>query len=107
MKFDLDKAIKKYNEIMYTIAYEHCQINTRYSENTEGWNIRDMVAECDYALSTYYEQGHSNHEMIRGDEDEKKMWRQETGYLKRFIIKYEPFIEGVKCVARHCSKYDN
>lgn len=42
-----------------------------------------MVAECDYALSCYYEDGHCNAEMrLSKDIEERKMWKTETGKLK-------------------------
>lgn len=101
---NLEKAIKRYNNIMFCLAYEHVTIGTEFSENTEDWNIRDMVAECDYLLSTYYESGHCNAGMKQED---YKAWKSETGKLQRFIKAYEPFIENVKCVSGHCSVYDN
>lgn len=101
---NMKKATERYNDIMMNICREHLTIETDFSENTDGWNIRDMVAECDYQLSTYYEVGHVNEDLRRED---RKMWLSETGYLKRFIEAYKPFIDGVKCVSGHCSKYDN
>lgn len=103
-KLNLESAIKRYNNIMETIGYEHCTIGTRFSESTEGWNIRDMVAECDYILSTYFECGHANEEMKR---ECYNTWKSETGKLQRFIKAYKPFIENLKCVSGHCSQYDN
>ena len=93
---------------MGNIGYEHNQIGTHFSENTENWNLRDMVAECDYVLSSYYEDGHVNGDMrYSEDPSERKMWKSETGKLTRFIKAYEPFIDGLKCFEGHCSKYDN
>lgn len=93
---------------MESLCYEHLTIGTTLSEGTENWNIRDMVAECDYVLSCYYEDGHCNGDMRYSDnESERKTWRSETGRLKRFIEAYKPFIEGVVCASGHCSKYDN
>ena len=97
-------ALRKYNEIMMYIGYEHNTIGTNYSENTENWNLRDMVAECDYILSTYNEPGHGNYEMKRED---RKQWLAETGRLKRFIAHWEPYIENIQCYQGHCSNYDN
>ena len=99
----LASATRKYNEIMETIGYEHATIGTEWSESTEGWNLRDMVAEADYYLSTYYESGHCNCEMKRED---RKTWLSETGKLKRFIAHWEPYIEDMECTSGHCSKYD-
>ena len=105
---NIKTATQRYNDIMSCIGYEHNTINTRFSENTDGWNLRDMVAECDYTLSTYYEGGHCNAEMKTSSYiEERKMWKSETGKLKRFIEAYKPFIDELKCVTRHCSKYDN
>ena len=101
-------ALKKYNDIMYSLCYEHNTIGQPLSENTSEWNLRDMVAECDYVLSTYYEAGHSNEEMRHNhDEDECKTWHSDVGRLRRFIKRYEPFIEDMVCAEGHCSRYDN
>ena len=102
-KFDFEKAVERYNGIMMDICVEHSTIGTVYSEGTEGWNIRDMVAECEYWLSTYYESGHSREDLRRED---YPVWRSETGKLKRFIKAYEKYIDEVACSSGHCSKYD-
>lgn len=101
---NINRAIKRYNDIMTYLSYEHNTIETDFSEGTEGWNLRDMVAECDYILSTYYESGHANAEI---KEENYKEWKSQTGKLKRFIEAYKPFIEDLKCASGHCSKYDN
>ena len=97
-------ALRKYNEIMEYVCLEHNTIGMELSEGTEKWNLRDMVAECDYTLSTYFEEGHANCEMKR---ENRKAWLAETGRLKRFIAHWAPFIGDLKCAERHCSKYDN
>jgi hypothetical protein len=104
---NMKSAISRYNGIMNAIGYEHNTIGDVLSEGTAEWNLRDMVAEADYTLSTYYEDGHCNGDMRYGDEDERKYWRSETGKLRRFIKAYEPFIKGMTCTEGHCSKYDN
>ena len=105
---NIKTAIKRYNDIMGNIGYEHNQIDTCFSEGTENWNLRDMIAECDYILSCYYEEGHCNGDMrYSEDEYERKLWRSETGRLKRFIEAYKPFIKDLKCATGHCSSYDN
>lgn len=105
---NIESAIKRYNCIMEVVGYEHRTINTNFSENTEGWNIRDMVAECDYILSCYFENGNCRSEMRYSDDlEERKIWKSETGKLKRFIEAYKSFIGELKCVSGHCSQYDN
>lgn len=105
-KVNMKTAIKKYNAIMMRIGYEHNSIGTEFSEGTDNWNLRDMVAEMAYTLSTYYEEGHANHDMQYDGSDWKKMWVSETGKIKRFIKRYEPFIKNMKCAEPHCSNYD-
>ena len=101
-------AIRRYNDLMERLGYEHSTIGTKYSEDTEAWNLRDMVAEADYTLSCYYEEGHCNEEMRHSFyEEERKMWRSEVGRLKRFIEAYEPFIGDLVCAQGHCSRFDN
>ncbi len=105
---NMKQAVVRYNGIMNSIGYEHNTIGTNLSECTDRWNLRDMVAEADYVLSTYYEDGHCNGDMRYSEyEDERKMWRSETGRLKRFIKAYEPFIKEMECTEGHCSVYDN
>ena len=102
----METAIKRYNDIMNSIGYEHKTIGEPLSEDTENWNLRDMVAEVDYVLSCYYEDGHILGDM-RYDEDDIRIWRNETGRLKRFLNRYVPFITDMICTTGHCSKYDN
>lgn len=107
-KVNMESAIKRYNDLMCSLAYEHNTIGTRFSENTENWNLRDMVAECDYVLSCYFEDGHMNGDLRYSDDpEERKMWRSETGKLERFIHTYEPFVKNMKCESGHCSRFDN
>lgn len=105
--FNMDSAIKRYNKLMNEIAREHLTIGTKFSEDTDGWNIRDMVSEAQAQLNTYYEDGHSNAMMRDGDPDERKAWKSETGKIKRFIDAFEPFIDGLNTTVNHLSKYDN
>ena len=106
-KLNMESALKRYNDIMETCCYEHSTIGTIYSENTENWNLRDMVAEADYLLSCYYEEGHCRCDDRHLSEDDYKMWVSETGKLKRFIKAYEPFVEDMICEQGHCSRFDN
>ena len=101
----LASALRKYNEIMYYLCLEYLTIGTNYSENTANWNLRDMVAECDFQLSTYYENGHANYDMRT---ENRKQWISETGKLKRFIAHWEPYITEMVCAEGHCSRnYDS
>ena len=100
----MESALKRYNNLMYELGREHNTIGQSLSENTSEWNLRDMVAECDYTLSTYFECGHANEEMKR---ECYKTWKSDTGKLQRFIKAYEPYITEMKCVSGHCSKFDN
>lgn len=105
---NMQTAINKFNDLMEMIGHEYTTIGTVWSEGTEDWNLRDMVAECDYILGCYYEEGHCNGEMRYSDDpEERKMWASETGKFKRFIKRYEPFIKDMVCAGGHCSSYDN
>lgn len=105
--FDFGKAVSRYNKLMFDMCLEFLTIGTSFSENTEGWNIRDLVSECQYQLDTYYEDGHNNHELRNEGPDGMRTWRSETGKYRRFINAYLPYIHGVKCTGGHCSRYDN
>lgn len=104
---NMERAISRYNDIMWNCGYEHSTINTKLSENTENWNLRDMIAEADYLLSCYYETGNVRCDDRFLGEEEYKIWRSETGMLKRFIDAYKPFVENMICTENHCSNFDN
>ena len=104
---EFEKAVRRYNKLMFEMALEFLTIGTNLTEEREvkaQWNIRDLVSECQYQLDTYYEEGHANYELRDGY---MKMWRSETAKYRRFIQAYLPYIDGVKCRSHHCSKYDN
>ena len=105
---NMKSAIRWYNAIMNAIGYEHKTIGEPWSDGTGDWNLRDMVAEMDYVLGCYYEDGHVLGDMRTGDADERRMWRSETGRIKRFIQVYSKYVTDMKCTAGHCSsRYDN
>ena len=107
-QYTFEKAVKRYNDLMFGMCLEHLTIGTNYSENTEGWNIRDLVAEEDYQLSCFFEDGNACEELRHSeDEYERKMWRSDVGRLTRFINYYKPYIKDVRCTQGHCSQYDN
>ncbi len=103
---NMEKAIKRYNDIMMDCGWEHGTIGTSLSENTENWNLRDMVAEADYLLSCYYESGHCRFEDKFLGEDNRRIWLSETGKLSRFINTYKKFINNIAATEGHCSQYD-
>ena len=128
---NLEKAIIEFNSIMFDYCWEHCTIGTSFSENTEGWNLRDMVSEAQYHYDTCYESGNCNEEgrypdyweldsscilsqekyrrVIRHNESEKEMhedWLRKTRRLRNFIRKYKNHIGELKCVNGHCSCWD-
>lgn len=105
---DMAKVTARYNRIMLTCCLEHVTIGTSFSEDTEGWNLRDMVAEADYWLDMYQDPNTASGEM-RYDEDPdvRKIWRRDVGLLTRFIKAYEETIADMECTSRHTSKFDN
>jgi hypothetical protein len=46
-------------------AMSNLTIGTSLSEGTEEYGMKEMVYECEYLQSTYYEGGHSNNEFER------------------------------------------
>lgn len=102
-QFSKYKAKREYNNIMLIIHCEHNTIGTTFSEDTDKWNIRDMVAECDYILSCYKEDGHIGNDngFMAGVETSKI-----AEMMELFITHYKPFINNVKCFCGHCSQYD-
>ena len=104
---NMQRAIDRYDRIMFDhVVEEAC------TYENPGWNLRDMVAEADYYLGTFYDDGHA-HSMLRDPDDPDyeeniKEWRSATGKLKRFIVAYEPFVRDMVCTESHGSaKFDN
>lgn len=89
----LNSAIKRYNNIMFSLGCEYMTVGTKFSEDTENFGIREMVNECKYWLGTFQEGGHANSDMRYSDnKEERKKWRSITGKLERFINTYSPFV---------------
>jgi hypothetical protein len=109
---NMETVRKRYNGIMYDLGLDHLTVWEKGSKAEEGseakgWNLRDMVAEADYQLGLYYEEGTLAGDMRYSDyESERKAWRSESGKLERFIKAYLPFTEGMECTTGHCSQYD-
>lgn len=114
-----EKATKQYNEIMYDIGLEFLTIGTRFSENTDGWTLRDMVSEMQYQLDVCYEDGNANAEArdieflmdaYGMDEETARAdhaaWLKKTRRLRAFINKYKTEALKVGHVTSHCSKFD-
>lgn len=108
---DPEKIRKRYNDIMLNLAREHLCIGKEYDmydaqserDKVNNWNLRDMVAECDYHLSTYYEDGHVNYDLKAED---PATWKYETKLLRSFINDYKNKINDLVCFEGHCSNYD-
>lgn len=104
---NMDSVIKRYNKLMQSLERDDLTVGTKQFEKPDRWNIRDLVCECDWLLSTYYMNNHKNGEMCFSDfKDVRQCWQSETEKLKRFITAYLPFCDGIKCVEYHCSRYD-
>ena len=106
-KLNMKTVTKRYNGLMNFICCEHLTIGEALSENTDGWNLRDMVSEAQYQLDTYYEVGHANHLLREEGSDGRRQWWTEVLRLTRFIGSFGPLSEEFKAAARHCSKWDN
>lgn len=96
VKAEYKKIVDRFNKVMWIIGCEHLHLEMGelddrpvYYDVQHGVTIGWMIDEAEYWLSCYYEPGH-----VRCDDkrDDPKMWRSETGYLKRLIAtlkKYE------------------
>lgn len=128
---DLEKAKAEYNDIMEYIGREESTVGTSFSEDTDGWNLRDMVSEAQYHYECCYEDGNAQSEgrypdyeqydsscilskekyryVTRHNEREKEAhehWLNRTRRLRNFIRKYKDHIQDLACVQGHCSCYD-
>ena len=107
----LKRATKWYNDIMNSICREHNTIGTNYSENTDSWTLRDMVAEMYYTLEIYNDPNciywmDAHDESQSPDKPWYKNWINEKRRMERFINKYKDIAMEYTCKERHCSIYD-
>lgn len=100
---DFEKAVKKYDELISEFYCEDVTIGDD-EEKKENWNLRDLVAEMDYCLSRFYEEGNANFEDRKDDYDE---WLSATRRMKRFVQRWLPKCHDMKPYERHCSYYDD
>lgn len=114
-----EEAKKSYNKMMNDFCLEYLTIGERLSENTDGWNVRDMVSECQYQYDKCFEDGNTNaegrdmNELIEGygysyeyAKEAHAEWKSKTMKLRNFIKKYKTYAMTEKCTVRHCSKFD-
>lgn len=110
-----DKGRKKYNEIMFSINREYLTIGTDKSQNTENWNLRDMVSEMKYTLDIYadpqgmyWEEAHdpSQPKRSNGVGQWYYEWMQTMRKMERFIDNYARHIGYMECHEPHNSNYD-
>ena len=107
-----EKAVKEYNDIMNWMCLEHLTIGTSYSEDTEGWNLRDLVSEAQYHLDILrdpdcieYQDAHMGWEYY-GDREAFRIWSQQCKALEEFIKSYRKEALKMECTEGHCSEYD-
>ena len=102
-KSDFEKAVKKYDELIYLFYCEDDMVGDD-EEKQKKWNLRDLVAEMDYCLSRFYEEGNANFEDRIDDYDK---WLSDTRKMKRFIQRWLPKCNNMKPYEKHCSYYDD
>ena len=80
----MEKIRERYKKLMHELSLEYL------ADEADGLIVEDMVKECEYWLSCYYEDGNSLADM-RYDEDPhvRKIWRSHTEKLKRFIARFK------------------
>lgn len=110
-KPNMKTATKRYNNIMFDIAREHNTIGTSFSENTEKWNLRDMVSEMQYTLDLWNDETSLAWEDAHDGSQPAwkpwyREWQNEKARMKRFIDAYSPHIDDMVCAIGHCSCYD-
>lgn len=103
-------AIKQYNNIMCDLCRDHLMIGEGHNE-TEGWNLKDMVSEMQYTLDIY-EDPDCLYWQDAHDESQPphkpwlKEWKNAKARMKRFIEKHKAEALKMKCTQDHCSIFD-
>ncbi len=82
LKFD--KIINRYDNLMSSLCFEGSKIDFLLEQN-EVITIKDLVKECKYCLSLYYEENSSRSK----EEGNDTSWVSEVNKLKRFINRYD------------------
>lgn len=103
MESDFERAMKKYDELI-TLFYSGDETVEDNEERRKNWNLRDLIAEMDYCLSRYYEEGNACFEDMKYDYNG---WLSATKRMKRFIKRWLPKCKYMKPSEEHCSHYDN
>ena len=87
----LDKATKKYNEIMENLERGHRTIGIPFSQGTDNWGLAEMLDEVKQIYDTYSEIGHKNNQLKT---DNFQMWKSQTASLRGFLAAYAKHYEG-------------
>jgi len=101
----------QYNNLMFDIAFYHNTIGTIYSENTDGWNLRDAVSETQYTLEMFLDPDtiffQDGHDPDQGSHRPwYKEWKNSVGRMKRFINRWRDDALKLHCAVNHSSDYD-
>ena len=98
MKINNQKIVNRWNSVMNNIGCEYLTIGTNLSEleyHKEYYTVEDgisinwMIEEAKYWLSCYFESGNVRCDDRFYSEDSYKLWKSETGMLKRLIARLE------------------
>lgn len=100
-------TITTYNNIMTAVAREYNTIGTQYSEGTEGWNVRDMVAEVQHVLDVFldpdsgeYEDAHDT-PVIAGYRPWYEQYKNLVRRMRRFIEAHKDEAMTMECATEH------
>lgn len=108
----MDKIVKRYNKLMYSIGREYVTIGTSDSDiDNKDWNLRDMVSEVQYWLDFWQDDNCTYKEFAydTSNPDHKELYNQyrnDLARMQRFIDRYEDEALTMVCTEGHCSKYD-
>lgn len=87
------KAAKAFNRIMNVVEdlnilaiSDDKESFSTHDGDFKPQNISDLVKECEYQMSLFYESGHTLNDMKEYD---NKEWHRRVNMLKRFINKYK------------------
>lgn len=107
IKEEYKKLAKRFDGVFADIGLEHCQIlepNSELYQQRKYYSIEDgitllwMLGEAEYWLSCYYKNGNCRCDDRFIDEECYKIWRSETGKLKRLIAAIEKYENLNVCI---------
>ena len=89
----LNKAVKKYNEIMSSIDADSVIGGTGGATIENIGGLKGMLQKAKRIYDMYYESGTTFSDQRNGTQQEKALWKSETAALRGFLTSYSKYVD--------------